>query len=233
MKRIAFAVILAYFPGIGFGQSLKIEGDLKPAPYRLVELKCVGAVDGAAYIWDIFPEDKVDAREVGGKLLFVAPPGEYRVKCRAFTFSGGKLSADTARVTVVIGTPTPDPNPPKPPDPPTPTPIPPGEFRVLLLYESSANMTREQLNALNSTQITDYLNRKTAATDGGKGWRKWDKDVNTEKETATWKALWAATKSSITTLPAVCIVKGTKGELFPLPATEAETLAFLKRHGGE
>jgi hypothetical protein len=116
---------------------------------------------------------------------------------------------------------------------PGPGPIPPGEFRALFVYESSAPLTKEQLNIWYSTRIAEYLNAKCAKDDGRPGWRKWDKDIDTQHETPTWKAIWAATKPTVTTLPALVIIRGQKGEAVPLPETEEATLTLLKKHGGE
>ena len=51
-------------------------------------------------------------------------------------------------------------------------------------------------------------------------------------ENDTLKKLWAATKPQLGTLPVIVIVTDQKGEVLPLPATEAETLDLLKRYGG-
>lgn len=142
---------------------------------------------------------------------------------------------------VVVGASPPGPGPVPPSPPPGPDPIPPtppipvpaSGLRVLFVYESSANLTREQLNILNSTKIAEYLNAKAAKDAKGlPEWRRWDKDVNTTHESDVWKNLWAATKPQLTQLPAVVIVTNQKGEVHPLPATEAETLDLLKKYGG-
>lgn len=127
------------------------------------------------------------------------------------------------------------PIPPVPPIPPPVPPVPPGPvtgLRVVLVYESSANMSREQLNTLYSTKISDYLDKHTAATDGGVGWKRWDKDIDTSKSGPTWQKLWTATKPKLGTLPQFVIVTDQTGEILPFPATEADGLALLQKYGG-
>lgn len=119
--------------------------------------------------------------------------------------------------------------PPVPPIPPTP-PVPPGpvkQLRVLFVYETSANQTREQLNIINSTKIRGYLNEKAKGE-----YRYWDKDIDVSKETAAWQEIWAATKPQLGTLPSIVIIDGTRGQVFPLPATEEDTLSLIRKAAG-
>lgn len=126
--------------------------------------------------------------------------------------------------------------PPKPVDPKVdpvpPKPVPVGDFRVLFVYETSASLTREQLNILNSTAIRTYLNSKCVKdSDGRPGWRSWDVDISADKDLKVWRDLWAATKPKLGKLPQAVIVIGTEGTVFPLPETEAATLELLKKYG--
>ena len=191
---------------------------------------------GKSITWDWLTEEKFQVRYTADALtFFAARAGVYRLGAStAIKDTATKLT--WARVTV--GDPAPDPQP-KPPDPKPPDPKPPDPpkpitgLRVIFVAESSSNMTKEQLNIWNSTRIADYLNRKTVKTDGRPGWRKWDPDINVSNETETWKQIWAATKGSLGALPALVIVDGVKGEVFPWPPTEQEALDFLKKKGGE
>lgn len=127
--------------------------------------------------------------------------------------------------------PSPTPTPPKPPEPPPPVMT---GLRVLFVYETEAKLTREQLNTLHSTAIAGYLNAKCSKDSKGRSdWRRWDDDVDTSKESDVWKGLWLIIKPKLVTLPAVVVVTDQKTEVFPLPATEAETLALLKKVGGD
>ena len=70
---------------------LKIIGEARVAPYKLVKLQATGA-DDAALIWDIDKEDQIDLIENGSGMLFVGPPGEYKIKVRAIRFKDGKAA---------------------------------------------------------------------------------------------------------------------------------------------
>lgn len=117
-------------------------------------------------------------------------------------------------------------------------PIPPGPmpvagFRVIFVSETIASLTKEQLNILNSTAIRDYLNKKAAKTGTRPDYRYWDKDVNVSGETETFKKLWAIVQTKLGTLPQMAVV-GNDGavQIFAL-TTEQETLATLRKIGGE
>lgn len=178
-------------------------------------------------------DGKSETRTYKGPHVYtIEATGKGRIELIAWP-TGGSVT-DVVRKTVDVDAgagpqPPPGPTPPVP-DPPTPAPA---GFRAIFIYESSANLTREQLNILNSTAIADYLNRKTVKTDNRPGWRKWDKDIDVTKETETWRALWEATKPKLGKLPQVLIVTGGEGQLYPLPETEAATLQLLKSKGGE
>lgn len=90
-------------------------------PYKLVDLAPPAAVEGAAYLWDVVPEDVADVRELpGGRLILTGPPGRYALKLRAVTMAEGKLAVQTTRYVVTInGAVAP---PPRPPDKPPAVP---------------------------------------------------------------------------------------------------------------
>jgi hypothetical protein len=117
MKRYLATLLL--FCAQAQAEPVKIGGDLKVEPYHLVELTAEGAASGAGLIWDVYPDDSPDIRQYGSKLVFVAPPGVYKVKLSVVTYDPKTMaiSIATTRETVTIGTPTP----PVPPMPPTPT----------------------------------------------------------------------------------------------------------------
>lgn len=180
----------------------------------------------------LFPPDLL--KDTRTAVVVASTPGTYRLLAYTAT-PDGSLSEPAICLVTIAGPTPPVPPGPTPPGPnPPPIPVPVSGLRVLFVYESGANLTREQLNILNSTTITDYLNRKTAKdTKGRAEWRKWDKDVDMANETDVWKNLWTSTKPQLGALPALVVVTDQKGQVFPLPATEAETLALLKRYGGE
>jgi hypothetical protein len=127
--------------------------------------------------------------------------------------------------------------PPLPPPGPGPTPAPTG-FRVLFIYNSTANLSREQYNILFSTKIVDYLNTHCvkAGPQNIPEWRKWSPKVNvTEKESKTMVDLWNSIDHAkiADKLPQIVIAVNGQAETFALPATEADTIALLKTKGGE
>jgi len=178
-----------------------------------------------------------------GYALFVksAEPGEYvfRLKVKGlstYTVDGKPQSlvdTDIEDHRVVVGTVKPI-DPPAPPGPtPTPTPATVGNLRVLFLYETSANLTAEQLATMNSPDIRGYLNAKTLK-DGNSAYRYWDRNIDISEETPGWQSAYTAAKAMTITSPRVLFFAGTafvKSE--PLPPTEAATLELLKKYGGE
>lgn len=180
---------------------------------------------------------KVETRTYKGKAVtFVEAAGTGRVELLIVP-KGAASEADVIRRTLDVDAGQGPQPPPTPTPTPTPTPQPiPGAtgLRVLFVYESSANMTREQLNVLNSTAVRAYLNAHCAKDAKGRAeWRSWDKDVDASKESDVWRRLWAATKPNLGPLPQVVVVTDQAGETFPLPATEADLLALLQRYGGK
>lgn len=129
-------------------------------------------------------------------------------------------------------------DPPKPVDPPIPNPA--KGFRVMIVYETDANLTREQLNVLNSSTIMAYLNTHCVKDANGMAeWRKWDKPTidrpgALQKESQVWQQLWNDSKSRLGKLPQIVIVNDQAGAAFEIPtnATEADTLTLLKKYGG-
>lgn len=130
---------------------------------------------------------------------------------------------------------------PPPVDPPGPAPVvdPPKPvvatgFRVIIAWESSANHSREQLTALNSTAIWKYLTEKCVKDSKGNAeWRKWDKDVVLDpSESPKLREIWEAAKPKLGKLPRVIIsTDGTDAHIHDV-TTEAETLELLKKYGG-
>lgn len=167
-------------------------------------------------------------------IIWAKAPGTHRIV--VWTIGEGRegsaeLVIDAGGTPAPPVPPGPEPIPPKP-EPPVP-PIPVTGFRVLIIYESSQAHTKEQLNILNSTQIVEYLNRKTVKDGTLPGFRKWDKDISVFRESsANMKLLFEAVKPKLTSFPALVIAVDKNATVYPLPATEQETLELLKRYGG-
>lgn len=175
----------------------------------------------------------LQVEKVGDAAVIVAAESAGTYELLAWTCADGEPTEAAVCLVNVGGVDPkpPEPGPgPKPPPPPIPTPPIPQGFRAVLVYESGSNMTKAQLAVLYSPAVEKYL---TAKTEGGKGgWRRWDKDVDTKYEAELWRNLWTAAKPGLGALPAVVLVGGQKGETHPLPATEAEMMALLKKWGG-
>ena len=125
--------------------------------------------------------------------------------------------------------PQPDPVPEPEPEP-APTPAPTG-FRVLFIYETSQNLTRDQMLILYSSKISDFLNDKTVKSSSGHPeWRRWDKDIKiSSKESDTLKALWDSVIPKVGKLPQMVIAVNGRAEIYDLPANEEATLELLRR----
>ncbi len=206
------------------GRTFKITAE---TDCKLVRWILVGLPTGD---FDLIPQDE------GQKSVIFCYPDAGECLLFAYAAQGDIPTLPAICKLVIEGKgprPPPGPNPPGPTPDVDPTPVPnPANFRVLFVYESSQNHTREQLNILNSTAITTYLNERCVkGSDGRPEWRRFDPDVVVSpKETETIRKLWEATKPALGDLPQIVIVVNGKGEVFDLPDTEAETLALLKKY---
>jgi hypothetical protein len=188
------------------------------------------------YDWTIPPG--VTA-EKAGHVLTVTKAAEgthtFRMSATTVSFTVDKetfkvtktTTVESGEVVVNVGKVTPGPGPgPKPdPDPPTPAPGPVTGLRVMIVYESSAKMTREQLNLLNSTKLREWLKKNAA------DYRFWDKDnTPSDKEKPIWHQLWKDSQAALKTtgIPALVLVSDQRGETVPLPESEAAGLKFLE-----
>lgn len=212
-----------------------VPAEVKAVPGKLIAVKA--DTNGDDVIWigldqglDVVPADKLkDPKE----LLAYTSLNNARFRVVAVAAKNGKVARSVECIITVGDAPVPPGPTPPGPNPPGPTPTPTNALRVLLVYESLDNMTPKQLSVLGSTAVTEYMNRKCIKDDNRPGWRRWDKDVNTDKESETWKALWNATKPSLGKLPQVIIFQDKKGTAYPLPDSEADMLKLLKQYGGE
>lgn len=200
---------------------------------KILRLQLDKSVAAGPVLWEV--SGGVEWIELSDNVIAIPVfhPGPFTVS--AYVSVPNNKPAKVASITVTTEGPAPGPTPgPAPPPGPTPPPAPVRGLRVIFVVESSANHTREQLNILNSTAIASYLNAKAAKDEKGQpSWRRWDKDqVFAAGESAAMKALFDAAKPQLGTLPMLLIASDQKAELYPLPATEAETLELLKKYGG-
>ena len=118
-------------------------------------------------------------------------------------------------------------------EPPKPVPA-SSDLRVVIVFESSQNHSREQLNILSSTAIVEALDRKCVQDAGIPSWRRWDKDKSTDSEqSAAMKALWSKVlpEAKSIGLPAIAVACGADVRVRQLPTKESEVLAMLECGG--
>lgn len=247
MRKLALSLMVVVFGLVSPAWAeLKLTGDVSVPANKLVKLKATGQDPAAALIWSL-PDsngDLIDYEELpDGRLIFVAPPGTYRIKLLAIKLSadGKKTVAEAARIIVTVGPPGPGPVPPDPgpgPVPPVPPgplpPIPVAGFRTLIVYETSelSKLPAKQAAILYAKSIRDYLQSKAVMGPDGKTkeWRMYDKDVDVSAESKIWQD---AMKLPRTQVPWIVISDGKTGFSGPLPADVTSTLALLKKFGGE
>lgn len=234
MKKV-LSLVLCLLLGATCLGDITFEGNQKVEVFTIAKVKAKG--DYKSFIYKVYgPDGKRVKVEKGdnGWLLFTGMPGKYLITATAGKVDkDGGLVLDEGEYEVTIGGDVP----PIPPGPVPPNPVPPVPpvvtgLRALIVWESSANHTKEQLNILNSTKVRDYLNKK--CKDGKQGWRMYDKDVKvSDKESEVFKALWNDVKDKISTLPCIVLVSDQKAEINQLPPTENDTLALLEKWGGK
>lgn len=119
------------------------------------------------------------------------------------------------------------------PTPVNPTPIPDVKsgVRVLTLIDDKGNMSRDQINALESPKVTAILNSKCVKSSSGHPeWHKWDQKADVSAVSADWQKLFNASKDSIASqslkLPVMAIENGSKLTLYEI-TTEAALLGVL------
>jgi hypothetical protein len=127
---------------------------------------------------------------------------------------------------------------------PTPAPVPvtpapvvvdnsvvaPTGFRALIIYETEAANTREQLAVIYSPVVTDYLNQHCVKNAAGRPeWRRWDKDVQVlATESTDMRDLWEAVKPKLGELPQLVLAKDGKAKVYPLPLPEPAAMTLIQ-----
>lgn len=227
-------------PTLAYGQIYVVQSEtafiLLASPRELVTIT---PTPGPIAVRGVFVDGtgKVETRTFQSKYVAFVDAGETtsgRVELIAIPTGVTDESAISRQLLEVNHGPQPPPKPVDPVDPvDPPTPAPTG-FRVVFAYETAAALTREQLNILNSTQITAFLNANCAkGADGRADWRKWDRDILiSPRESPTIVELWNAAKPKLGTLPQMIVAVDGRATVMDLPATEVETLAKLKTIAG-
>jgi hypothetical protein len=118
---------------------------------------------------------------------------------------------------------------------PTPAPIPDAGLRVFIFEETADRDKlqpgqREALLADGPGSVRDYARTHCVKIGNQPEFRLIDKDQDLTRDTV---AVQLAGKLPRTSLPWLIVSNGKSGQSIPLPATAAETLAILKKFGGE
>jgi hypothetical protein len=221
----------------------EVEFDLVQFPEKsvLVTFDTAGA-DSPYRIRGVFADDpgRTQTRIFRSKYLAIVEPIEGksgRVELVAVPFGYSKRGSFTRRFVDLGVAPRPPPIPDVPPVPTPdvpPVPKPTGDFRVIMIWETSANNSDDTLRVFMNPEITRYLTANCVTGPGGVAdWRKWDKDTTpTSIESPELTKMWAGIKPLLgdVTLPQIAVGVGTDVKLIPLPKTVAETLELLKKY---
>ena len=233
---------------------VKIVGETKLAPYRIVRLRAENVPAKFGLRWRVKATDPRNQELIDWatgdrvqKPEWVAPPGTYTVELVvAGPGQDGVFVLDGDEVTVVIGTPgpAPPPGPPPPgPSPPTPSvaPIPKPGLRVLIVRESNSNamsaLTSGQREVVLPGAVRDYLMAKTVTEteNPGGAWRILDPQVNPltngDPDGKTWAEALKRPRASV---PWVVISNGTRNVGYegalPADVTGAKFIDLLKQY---
>lgn len=217
-----------------------VKGERAYKEHDKIVLTADGIEKGTQILWDVSGDADVEEGE-GGKLYVWAKPGSYSVTMTAINFDTKKVTR--ARFTFVVlpsippKPPEPEPKPPepKPPEPqPSPAPIPAEGFRVLIVEDVKARqkLPPTQLMVLFDKKVRTYLDAKCVMGSDRKTreWRIWDQGVDASSESKLWQDVMKRHRKS---LPWIVISDGKRGYEGPLPEDVDQTLALLKKYGGE
>ena len=107
-------------------------------------------------------------------------------------------------------------------------------FRFLIVEETEdrAKLTEPQRQILFSPDIRSYAAGHCAKGPDGKTpeFRIFDKDADLSHESDVWRQFMAVKREAT---PWLVVSNGSSGFSGPLPATAADTLAILKKYGGQ
>jgi hypothetical protein len=237
--RVAIAgLVLSAASVLADPPALEVPAELRPAG-QYAEL--APKTDAASVVYvGLDGVDPIPARVLKDPTVFLLDTrglaaGRYRFAAVAASRSGEQTRRDF--VLVVGDAPGPGPGPaPRPPDPAPqpPPPIPGNGLRVLVVYESAdlARYPPGQLAVLYAKAVRDYLNTHCPPGPDGRTreWRIYDQDTDTSGESKTWQDAMRRPRAS---LPWIVVSNGRTGYEGPLPASVADTLALLRKYGGE
>lgn len=170
----------------------------------------------------------IETRAYGDEWIYLVEPVKAG-KTELILIPVGAESADAVvrQVLTVSGTG------PQPPPEPDPEPGPVASFRVIFVKESGQTLNAAQSAIPGAREIREYLGRKTTAEAGTAGWREYDPDFDPLNEPPTMRALWAAVKDKVTTVPCLIIEINGHATIKPFPSDVADAMKTLKQSGGE
>lgn len=226
---------------------LAIDGPTEIEPGRMLTLRISGitttaAIDGPlpGVSWLMYPLTEDQRIERNGHAIHATWPGPCHVWFVASVNNPDPTQKPlTAMKLVKVGEPVvPEPDvSPRPPGP-KPAPVIGESFTVLILEDRETNrdLPKSQRDALSSSGVLEYLDRKCAKVDGHPEWRKWDDNLKPENisEDEPWKARYQqAYSDSNGRRPWLYASNGKAAISIPFPADESALMAELKKLGGE
>jgi hypothetical protein len=245
MKWKSVLCLVLIWSGNALGQSVTLPPEVKGGVGAWIII-APEKIDGGKPRWRIDPglqEVRLDLllppeqiAMLRGKVVTANKAGRFKIEAWN---AKADVASDISTCWVVIGEPGPVPPDPKPPEPKPPEPKPPDVapipvdgFRVLIIHESADKITPAQRAIVTAQAIRQYVNAKCVKGPDGvtAEARFWDKDTVVSGESKLWQDAMNRPRTSV---PWIIISTGKAGYEGPLPATVTDTLALLKKYGGE
>lgn len=196
-------------------------------PVKVVSTTAVEWLEDASNVAD------VDLLEFPGGYSCTLRNGASVTLTAGYTGANGKtLLAKVKLLCAAQPPPKPTPTPIDPDVKPTPKPV--GEMKVVVIYESEQNHTRQQdliLASVVSGKINDVLTAKCSkGPDGRPNFRRWDQNLEVNK-TSPMGSLFSSTLAAAQSkgLPAVVVSCGDDQTIYPIPpdATEDQVISII------
>jgi len=174
--------------------------------------------------------------KVFGDTVIVRAKDSSDIFIEAACTVNGKL-IDPVYWRIVAGQgPMPPPGPEPDPKPKPPVPTDKGPFdgatglHVLIVFQDNGEITKEHYSVIYGKTVRDYLNSKCVMINGTPQRRIYDVNTLMDGESALWKN---AMKRNRTSIPWIAVGNGTNWVEQALPNSVADTIALLKKFGGE
>lgn len=251
MKKFVSSLVTLCLAAVAATADVQIIGPTKPAVYTVARYTLAGVSPKAGVAWR-YDKTKLSGGGHGNTRWLTAPPGKYVIEVEVTTYDKAteQVTVEQADLTVEFvagpdpvppGPTPPGPVPPVPPVPPgptpTPSPVPDPGLHVMVVWDVSKPLTKD-LDTILHTQsaggVRDYLTTKCPVVGGKADWAMWHDGMTAEQvkdyPSQPMKTLYARKRAS---LPWILISKdGSQFYEGPLPPTQAEVLALLRKYGG-